>query len=233
MMDFFEAISKRRSVRRFREEVVPTEVVQKAIDAALLAPNSSNLQPWEFYWVRSAVSKEKLVKACFDQPAAGTAAELVVAVSRLDTWRKHRRLVVDDIAKKGSVPKSVATYYGKLVPLSYVQDPFGILAILKWMVFNLVGLFRPAPRRPVSRADLFEVVTKTTALGCENLMLAVAAQGYGSCPMEGFDEARVAKILGLNRHCHVVMVIGIGVPDPAGIFGESYRVPRELVVHEI
>lgn len=39
--------------------------------------------------------------------------------------------------------------------------------------------------------------TKSTALAAQNLMLALRAHGYDSCPMEGFDEHRVKKLLNL------------------------------------
>ena len=45
-MEFFEVVKARRSVRQYTEEPVPEEVIQKALDAALIAPNSSNLQSW-------------------------------------------------------------------------------------------------------------------------------------------------------------------------------------------
>ena len=51
-MDFFEVVSKRRSVRKFSEEAVPESVMRKCLKAAVQAPNSSNLQPWEFYWIK-------------------------------------------------------------------------------------------------------------------------------------------------------------------------------------
>jgi len=232
-MDFFEVANKRRAVRKFTSDPVPAVVIEKALDAALVAPTSSNLQAWEFYWVRSPQKKTKLVEACFAQPAAGTAAELIVAVSRVDTWRRNRALVMQDMAKQGPVPEAVLTYYNKLVPISYMQDPFGILGVLKKILFTCVGFFRPAPRGPAFRSELFEVVTKSTALACENLMLALVAQGFDSCPMEGFDECRVKKILELNRKTHVVMVLGIGKADPAGIFGPRLRIDRSLVVKEV
>ena len=40
VMEFFDVISRRRSVRTYTNEVVPPEVIQKAVDAALIAPNS-------------------------------------------------------------------------------------------------------------------------------------------------------------------------------------------------
>jgi nitroreductase len=51
---------------------------------ALLAPNSSNLQPWTFYVVQNPTKKKQLVKACLNQLAAKTASELIVCVARTD-----------------------------------------------------------------------------------------------------------------------------------------------------
>jgi nitroreductase len=229
-MEFFEVINKRRSVRKFTAEPVPEAVIEKALDAAVLAPNSSNMQTWEFYWVKSADKKAALVQACFAQGAASSAAELVVAVSRVDTWRRNRDALVDILSQDSKLPHAVLTYYRKVIPMCYMQDPFGILGIVKKIIFTAIGFFRPVARKPLFRSELFEVVTKSTALGCENLMLAVVAQGYDCCPMEGFDERRVKKILGLNCKSHVVMVVGIGKADLGGVSGERIRLPRDFVV---
>ena len=56
-MDFFDLINKRRSIRKFSNESIPEEVITKALKTALLAANSSNLQPWEFYWVKDRKNK--------------------------------------------------------------------------------------------------------------------------------------------------------------------------------
>ena len=47
-MEFFEVVKARRSVRKYTSAVVPDLVIQKALDAAVMAPNSSNLQAWNF-----------------------------------------------------------------------------------------------------------------------------------------------------------------------------------------
>ena len=40
-------------------EVVPEKDIQKScLDLALLAANSSNLQSWQFYWVKSKEKKK-------------------------------------------------------------------------------------------------------------------------------------------------------------------------------
>ena len=235
-MDFFEIVKKRRSVRKFTDTNVPDEVINKSLEAALLAANSSNLQPWEFYWVKNKNKKQKLIDACFSQNAAKTAKELIVAVSRIDTWKRNKNLVIENYKKRNKLLPIVDKYYNKIIPLSYFHDSFGLSGILKKFIFlmiDFIGLFKPMPRGPVYKSDLFEIVTKTTALACQNFMMAIVAQGYDSCPMEGFDHKRVKKILNLNNKSHVVMVIAVGKADPKGIYGERFRIDEKLVIKEI
>jgi nitroreductase len=232
-MDFFDLVNKRRSVRKFSNEKVPEEVILKSLRAALLAANSSNLQPWEFYWVKNKNKKEELVKACFSQNAAKTAQELIVAVSRIDTWRRNRDLVLEDYKNKEKLLPIIEKYYNKAVPFSYFHDFFGISGIIKKIIsffINIIGLFKPMPRGPIFKHDVFEIVTKTTALACQNFMMALVSQGYDSCPMEGFDHKRVKKIINLNNKSHVVMVLGVGKADPKGIYGERFRINEDLVI---
>lgn len=232
-MEFFDVIAKRRSVRKYTAKAIPEQVVQRALDAALLAPNSSNMQPWEFYWVRSPEKKKQLVEACLNQGAARTASELVVAVARVDTWRRNRGLMLAKIAEQREPPKVLIDYYKKIIPFFYFQEPTGILGLVRRGLFFVMSLMRPVPQKPATRADLYNVVIKTTALACENFMLAVVAQGYACCPMEGLDDRRVKKILGLGCGARVVMAISVGEVDPTGIWGDQVRFDRKLFVHEV
>ena len=232
-MDFFDLVNKRRSIRKFSSERIPAKVIYKALKAGLLAANSSNLQPWEFFWVKDRKNKARLIKACFSQNAAKTAQELIVAVSRIDTWKRNRNLILNNYKKNGEIPSIVERYYNRLIPLAYLHDRIGILGIARKILsffISVVGFFIPVPRGPVFRHDVFEIVTKTTALACQNFMMALVAQGYDSCPMEGFDHLRVKQILKLNNQSHVVMVLGVGKADLKGKYGERFRVDDNLVI---
>ena len=232
-MKFLDLVKKRRSIRKFNDESVPEEVIINALKSATLAANSSNLQPWEFYWVKDNSKKQKLVEACFSQNAAKTAQELIVAVSRIDTWKRNKKLIIDNYKKNGNLIPVVEKYYNRLVPLQYYYDSFGISSVIKKIIllfFNVIGLFKPIARGPSSKNELFEIVTKTTALACQNIMMSLTFDGYDSCPMEGFDKNRVKKLLNLNNKCHVVMVLGIGKRDPKGIYGERFRINDDLVI---
>jgi nitroreductase len=47
-MDLWDAVKQRRSVRVFKSDPIPKDVIEKIIMAATEAPSSSNMQPWEF-----------------------------------------------------------------------------------------------------------------------------------------------------------------------------------------
>jgi nitroreductase len=47
-MDVFEAVKKRRSVRTYLPDPIPTSVLKQILEAGRLAPSACNLQPWHF-----------------------------------------------------------------------------------------------------------------------------------------------------------------------------------------
>ena len=60
-MEFKQAVEKRRSVRKFDpDKELDTKIVKDCIELATLAPNSSNMQLWEFYHVTSDEKLKKL-----------------------------------------------------------------------------------------------------------------------------------------------------------------------------
>lgn len=230
---FKKVIESRRSIRRFKDKQIPDEVVRECLRLALLAPTSSNLQSWEFYWVRSEDKRKALAEACFSQPAATTAPVLIVAVARTNTWKRNSKLLIEQLKVQGARPSMIA-YYQKLVPFAYgLMGPFGIFSPLKWLLISAMGLFRPVPRDPMSPSGLRAWAHKTTSLACENLMLAFRAAGYDTCPMEGFDECRAKKIIGLGHGAHITMIISAGLRDQGGVYGKQSRLPQELFLFEV
>jgi nitroreductase len=201
---------------------------------ALLAPTSSNLQCWEFYRVVDPAKKKALVEACLGQPAAATAAELIVAVARVDTWEQNTRdvkhILENDVWEW---PKSMHAYYRVITRIAYGNGPLGLMGPVKKALITAIGLTRPVPRGPTSRAEVVTWAVKTSALACENLILAFRAAGYDTCAMEGMDEQRIRGILGLNRDAVITMVIGAGRRRPGGIYGPRIRLPRERFIKTV
>jgi len=62
-MDFYEAVRRRRSVRKFKSDVVPDEVIRRCLEAARLAPSWRNGQPWHFIVVHDRQTIRRLTRA--------------------------------------------------------------------------------------------------------------------------------------------------------------------------
>ena len=231
-MEFFDVVKKRRSSRKFTDKIVPDEVMKKSFEAAILAPNSSNLQTWDFFWVRDEQKKKKVMEFCFNQSAAREAKEIVVVTADPMQWRRSNPEIIKYV-EEINAPKLVQMYYKKLVPITYRVGVFSCLVPFKWLMVFLTGLFRPVTWRPTSLRDLQEISIKSAALAAENFVLALEAQGFSSCMMEGHDEKRILKLLKLPGSARTVMVLGIGEPSERALWGEQFRLPLESVVHEV
>lgn len=227
--EFRKVVMSRRSVRRFDDTPIPDAVLQDCLDMALLAPNSSNLQPWEFHVIKTPALRKELAVACLDQNAARTAQELVVIVARLETWKEHCDMMLDNWPEE-TVPKVVQSYYGRLAKIYYNQGPLNILGIGKRALAAVTGLKRAVPRGPFTHADMKVWAAKTVALGAENFMLAMRAHGFDTCPMEGFDARRVNRMLKLPPDAFVVMVVGCGKRAPDGVYHPRIRFDRERFI---
>ncbi len=230
-MNFFEAIEKRRSIRQFKSDEFPSAAVERALEAAILAPNSSNVQTWDFHWFKPQSSrKAEVVKACLSQAAARTASHLVVITADPSLWRRSQGPLLNFLSTL-KVPQVVLTYYSKIIPMTYRWGFLNLFAPVKWAVAQGVGLFRPMPRGPHSRRDLQEVAIKSAALASENFVLAITAQGGATCMMEGFDECRLRRILRLKSSARIVMVVGVGYEAERGTWGPRFRLPLSDVLH--
>ena len=77
-MDLFEAIEKRKSIRKYEEREVPEDLLRRVLDSVRLAPSAANRQPWHFFVVRDE-KKRAAFKAAYDQEWFHAAPVLVVA----------------------------------------------------------------------------------------------------------------------------------------------------------
>jgi nitroreductase len=145
----------------------------------------------------------------------------LAAHSASDQIDDHYRSMIPLLAKK----------YRWLVPLLFNDGPFHLFAPLKALIVSAIALFRPMMRGPFGRPEQPIWATKTTALACENFMLALRAAGYDSCALEGFDEPKVKRLLDLPRAARIVMVIAAGRRAERGVipqvrYDRTYYVGR-------
>ena len=93
MLDVMEAIQQRRSIRKFKPDPVPDEVINNMLEAARLAPSASNRQPWRFQVIKDPVLKEQVFnEATFGAKHILEAPVMIVCGSELLTFVKGHRL---------------------------------------------------------------------------------------------------------------------------------------------
>ena len=87
-MDLFEAIEKRRSIRKFKPGQVREEDLKKILQAGRLAPSGGNRQPWCFIIVRDSETKNALAIASNDQKFVAEADTVIVALGDSGAYLK-------------------------------------------------------------------------------------------------------------------------------------------------
>lgn len=232
---FDEIIAFRRSNRAFDQAIeIPNAIIQRALEHAILSPNSSNMQLWEFHHIASKDMLKAFVPLCLDQQAAKTAKHLVVFVTRQDAWKKRAKWNAEKvestiIGEANPIQKGGLQYYRFLMPFMYMRDPFGIMGVIRKTLSLVMGLKGPFYRAG-GAAQQRITVHKSCALAAQTFMLSIASAGFHTCPMEGFDEQRVKKILKLPRRAEINMIIAVGKGTEKGIWGPRFRVPNEEVI---
>lgn len=108
-MNVYEAILKRRSIRRFKDKAVPYEVLEKCIDAGRIAPSGRNEQLCEYIVINDA----KVLPGIFEnigglakappdkggpRPEQTPKAYTIVLINKkLEIDAKRRRVTLTDV----------------------------------------------------------------------------------------------------------------------------------------
>ncbi len=197
-MDAVECIKNRMSVRAFKREAVPQDLLREVIDTARWSPSYKNTQPWEVL-VLSGEKKKQLSKMMVgliednteptpDLPTPESWPPTIQA--RIDHLYKKRAeatgidLTAPEIIKKAK-KANFNFYYAPHAIYLYQDD-----SLTPWSLFDL-GIF------------------------AQSLMLAAHARGLGTVP-QAFptDYALQAKdFLGLPENKRLVLGMSIGYPD--------------------
>lgn len=237
---FDTIVNWRRSCRLFDTEFdFPADVVERSLRRAVLAPNSSNMQLWEFYHIQNKEKIQKIAEICLNQRGAKTASEIIVFVARPDLWKNRIKSHLGHIKenpikdeKKRLLNLSQERYYKKIMPLFYNRS-FGLIKdLFKWL------LVTNKRRKGAFMTDVYSrnvpvVIHKSVALAAQTFMLSISAEGYDSLPMEGLDAKRMKKFLNLPPKAEINMVVAVGKRLKEGIRKDRFRIPFKEVYFKV
>ncbi|MCH8190758.1 MAG: nitroreductase family protein [Chloroflexi bacterium] len=202
-MDFFEVIHTQRSIRRFKPDPVPDDLIWKMIDAAIRAPSGSNLQPWVWLVVRDQAKREAVARAV---------RERLEAEGRLQEMRRNAEQL-ETASRRLSVRRAVELFENlAAAPVLIIPCLIGVTS-------------------PVSEArSLFAGSSIYGAV--QNLMLAARALGVGTVLTTPniYVEEMLVKEFHLPENAIPACIIPVGFPDGQR-FGPTTRKPAETVTY--
>ncbi|MBX9787719.1 MAG: nitroreductase family protein [Pirellulales bacterium] len=215
LTSFLELVRARRSTRHFRPDPVPAALLDELLEAARWAPSGFNLQPTHFVVVTDPQVKAQLCPACMNQRQVLEAGATVVFTGDRRVLENHFERVLEQDRAAGAIDQAYENLMRKGVPLSFDQGPLGIGWLWKAVVAFVAERFVPIPKVQAVHKSYW--LAKQVSLSAMVFMLAAEAAGLTTCPMEGFGEHAVRRVLGIPSSQTVVLVVPVGYADNSGM----------------
>ena len=192
MGDILDVLTSRKSIRRYKPDPVPDEMIDKILEAARWAPTGENYQPWRFIVIRDPETKNRI----------GDLARLGSG-SRMTTWyclgeMQERFTKIEDPVKRAEVLRFMysgeVSEFAKHAPL--------VIAVIGTLMEGSVD------------------VPYDLSAAIENILLEAHSLGLGACWVHGpvastRDAKKFKQILkiptGMGEY-KVIAYIAIGWP---------------------
>ncbi|MEF3301596.1 nitroreductase family protein [Paenibacillus sp. GYB003] len=199
--DFFQVVKERRSVRVYDPNwTIPEDELRDILQTAILAPSSSNLQPWRFLVIRDAELKRKLLPIANNQQQVVDASAVIAVLGDLKSYEKAESIYASAVA---------AGYMSEEVKSDFVK--------------RTVQIYGSLPE-PVAKS----IVQVDGGLVSMQLMLAAKAKGYDTVPMGGYNKEKFVEAFGVPDRYVPVMLIALGKAAKEG--HPTTRLPLDEVV---
>ncbi|MDR7318284.1 nitroreductase family protein [Brevibacillus nitrificans] len=177
-----QAMEARHSVRKYDPNVaIPQGELNEILRLAASAPSSWNLQHWRFLVVTDPAIKQKLLPIAYNQQQVVDAYATIIILGDLEA-DKAATVVYDQALAKGLVPQQVRDTMISQVENAYKNNP------------------------EMARDEAI----RNSSYAAMQLMLAAKAKGYDTCPMGGYDKAKLIEALNIPSRYIPSLMLTIG-----------------------
>lgn len=183
-MDVLEAIEGRRSIRKYKDRPVPDDLLNKVLEAARLAPSTSNTQSWKFMVVKDAATRKKMRDLAYGQRFIEEAPVVLVCCLDLEAFKDRGKQTLK-LLLRGVRPS--------------LEMALRMVRGGKDKGFD--------PERVVING------TMNVTIATEHMILAAESMGLGTCWVRAFDSQALAEELDLPDGLLVVSLLTLGYPD--------------------
>lgn len=171
-MDVLKAIESRRSIRKFKTDPLPQELIESILDAARLAPSGKNNQPWQFVVVRNG-ERDKMA-ACLQAGLAASIENGIPTGSAENTFRIMREAPATIFIFN---PRDIAPWREQTIPerIFRIVNTQSVGAAVQ----NMLLRARELGIGSLWICDTFSAYDALcTWLGRDSLLVAAVAMGY-------------------------------------------------------
>ena len=212
-MDLIEAIEGRKSIRAFKPDSVPKEMIENTLQLAMKAPSAINLQPWEFTVVGDK-EKERLCRRLLK----------AYGEKRVSCSPKTTRPLPPEVdGRRRKLFQEMKPYVDQL-GVSF-ED------FINEGSFDFYG----APTAIIISMDRAFPITRSVCIGAAlgYLVLAAHAHGLGTCPIgiiTAFEDD-IKDQLNIPEDKEVILGVALGYPDwenPVNRFKSSRENPANI-----
>lgn len=185
-MELIKKLNWRYAAKRMNGKKIPAEKLDNILEAIRLSASSAGLQPYKVLVVSDEATKEKLKAAAFNQPQITEASEVLVFAS----WDKVNEQHINEY-------------------IAYIASERGVsLESLDAFKANFGKILSRTPE------EQFAWTSRQTYIAMGTALIAAAVEEVDSTPMEGFDNAGVDEVLGLEQKgLKSVSILTLGYRD--------------------
>ncbi|WP_195250867.1 nitroreductase family protein [Romboutsia sp. 1001713B170207_170306_H8] len=192
-MNVIEAIQARKSVRKFKDEVVPKEDILKMLELATEAPSPKHQQNWNFV----VLTNREIINKMAD--IVTESHERLGQIAKTEKDRKIHMSVIKYYTCFRNAPAVVMVYGSeyKMIEYKILKENDASQEVLDTLV------------SPQSAAQ-------GIGAAVENFLLAATEMGYGTCYMTGPTHAKVEieNLIGFDKPGFELMsMIALGVAE--------------------
>ncbi|WP_330230921.1 nitroreductase family protein [Nocardia sp. NBC_00508] len=200
-----EAIRGRRTVRHYRPDPVPAQVLDELLDLTVQAPSAWNMQDRSIVVVTSESRRRELSAAAYGQPQPLEAPVTLVFVADSTAWEAPNTDIAEQARRNGAWNAEFTA------------------------LFDSRAEFHDLRRRDLLR----ENAVKNAMIAATYTMLAATALGLASAPMNGWDPDLVKKAIGIDDQpaLAIAVLVTVGYSDATPPY-PGRRATERIVFHE-
>jgi len=180
--DFSKAMDFRHACKVFDDsKKISDEEIRFILEAGRKSPSSFGMEPWKFLVITNEELKVKLRPLCWNQVQVTSCSHLVVVLAGIESAKVESGIPKQRFARR-DMPQEQLDFYLEL----YANHLDKTLS---------------------SNENIYSWTTRQTYIAAGNMMTAGAFIGVDSCPMEGFNKAKVEEILNLDTTKYQLSVL--------------------------